>query len=201
MGRRTVENPDLAHRAEAPGLTTRIREMEEQGYTVLEHAISPQFADEVRAATIRALLAASVLLHELDALSRPRVRAADPKSPASMTLWSTPRWAAARSSRRSARSARGPGAGVIPIHTDYAHVPEPYPEFAMTGVGVWALEDWRSYPVRPGSCREVTKCAVRHDPAKVTTRPCRSDAERLRRLLHPWRLALAGRPHRSRATG
>lgn len=37
---------------------------------------------------------------------------------------------------------RGPGPGFIPIHTDYAHVPEPYPEFAMTGVGVWALEDW-----------------------------------------------------------
>ena len=37
---------------------------------------------------------------------------------------------------------KGPGPGVIPLHTDYAHVPEPYPEFAMTGVGVWALEDW-----------------------------------------------------------
>jgi ectoine hydroxylase-related dioxygenase (phytanoyl-CoA dioxygenase family) len=37
---------------------------------------------------------------------------------------------------------KGPGAGAIPIHADYAHVPEPYPEFALTGVGVWALEDW-----------------------------------------------------------
>ena len=37
---------------------------------------------------------------------------------------------------------KGPGPGVIPMHTDYAHVPEPYPEFALTGVGVWALEDW-----------------------------------------------------------
>jgi ectoine hydroxylase-related dioxygenase (phytanoyl-CoA dioxygenase family) len=37
---------------------------------------------------------------------------------------------------------RGPGRGTIPLHTDYAHVPEPYPEFALTGVGVWALEDW-----------------------------------------------------------
>jgi len=35
---------------------------------------------------------------------------------------------------------KGPGPGAIPMHTDYAHVPEPYPEFAMTGVGVWALE-------------------------------------------------------------
>jgi ectoine hydroxylase-related dioxygenase (phytanoyl-CoA dioxygenase family) len=37
---------------------------------------------------------------------------------------------------------KGPGPGTIPLHTDYAHVPEPYPEWAMTGVGVWAFEDW-----------------------------------------------------------
>jgi len=29
---------------------------------------------------------------------------------------------------------KGPGPGVIPMHTDYAHVPEPYPEFSLTGV-------------------------------------------------------------------
>ncbi|MBN9558190.1 MAG: hypothetical protein J0I26_11745, partial [Alphaproteobacteria bacterium] len=56
MGRRTVENPDLAHRAARQGLTGKIREMEEQGFTILEHAIAPEFADEVRAATLRALL-------------------------------------------------------------------------------------------------------------------------------------------------
>jgi ectoine hydroxylase-related dioxygenase (phytanoyl-CoA dioxygenase family) len=53
---------------------------------------------------------------------------------------------------------RGPGPGFIPIHTDYSMVPEPYPEFAMTGVGVWALEDWtvESGPtwIVPGSHRE-----------------------------------------------
>ncbi len=53
MGRRTVENPDLAHRAARQGLTGKIREMEENGYTILEHAISPQFADQVRSATLR----------------------------------------------------------------------------------------------------------------------------------------------------
>ena len=35
MGRRTVENPDLAHRAARQGLSGKIREMEAQGYTVL----------------------------------------------------------------------------------------------------------------------------------------------------------------------
>jgi hypothetical protein len=51
-----VENPDLARRAARQGLTGKIREMEEQGYTVIERAISPKFADEVRAVTLRALL-------------------------------------------------------------------------------------------------------------------------------------------------
>ena len=37
---------------------------------------------------------------------------------------------------------KGPGPGTIPLHVDYAHVPEPFPEWAMTGVGVWAFEDW-----------------------------------------------------------
>ncbi|MEZ5597096.1 MAG: hypothetical protein R3E84_11995 [Pseudomonadales bacterium] len=56
MARRTVENPDLAHRARRLGLLERIREIEANGYTVIERAISPEFADTLRAATLRALL-------------------------------------------------------------------------------------------------------------------------------------------------
>jgi hypothetical protein len=142
MGRRTVENPDLAHRAERQGLTARIREMETQGYTVIEHAISPQFADEVRAATLRALLPHQsfsmnwMLYHgrEFEQLIQ---------NPLLMTLVDASLGrGAVIASFSSIR--KGPGPGVIPMHTDYAHVPEPYPEFAMTGVGVWALEDWRT---------------------------------------------------------
>src|SRR5262249_54715274 len=49
MARRTVENPDLEHRARRQGLAGKIREMEEQGFTILERAISDAFADEARA--------------------------------------------------------------------------------------------------------------------------------------------------------
>lgn len=142
MGRRTVENPDLAHRADRQGLSARIREMEEQGYTIIEHAISPQFADEVRAATLRALLPHQtfsmnwMLYHgrEFEQLIQ---------NPLLMTLVDASLGrGAVIASFSSIR--KGPGPGVIPIHTDYAHVPEPYPEFAMTGVGVWALEDWKT---------------------------------------------------------
>jgi Phytanoyl-CoA dioxygenase (PhyH) len=141
MGRRTVENPDLAHRATRQGLAGKIREMEAQGYTVLERAISSDFADAVRAATLRALLPHHgtsmnwMLYHgrEFEQLIQ---------NPLLLTLLDASlNRGAVIASFSSIR--RGPGPGFIPTHTDYAHVPEPYPEFALTGVGVWALEDWR----------------------------------------------------------
>jgi hypothetical protein len=140
LGRCTVENPDLYHRAERQGLTGKIREMEEQGYTVIERAISPEFADEVRAATLRALLPHQshsmnwMLYHgrEFEQLIQ---------NPLLMTLVDASLGrGAVIASFSSIR--KGPGPGTIPLHTDYAHVPEPFPEFALTGVGVWALEDW-----------------------------------------------------------
>jgi len=140
MGRRTVENPDLAHRAARQGLTGKIREMEEQGYTVLERAISPKFADAVRAATLRALLPHQtfsmnwMLYHgrEFEQLIQ---------NPLLMTLIDASLGRGAVIASFSCIK-KGPGPGVIPMHTDYTHVPEPYPEFSLTGVGVWALEDW-----------------------------------------------------------
>jgi len=140
LGRRTVENPDLAHRAARQGLSGKIREMEAQGYTVIERAISPEFADEVRAATLRALLPHQsfsmnwMLYHgrEFEQLIQ---------NPLLMTLVDASLGRGAVIASFSSIK-KGPGPGVIPMHTDYAHVPEPFPEFALTGVGVWALEDW-----------------------------------------------------------
>jgi len=141
MGRRTVENPDLAHRAARQGLTGKIREMEKRGYTVIERAISPQFADKVRNATLRALLPHQtfsmnwMLYHgrEFEQLIQ---------NPLMMTLVDASLGRGAVIASFSCIK-KEPGPGVIPLHTDYAHVPEPYPEFSLTGVGVWALEDWR----------------------------------------------------------
>ena len=140
LGRRTVENPDLAHRAARQGLTGKIRELEENGYVVIERAVSPEFADEVRAATLRALLPHQtfsmnwMLYHgrEFEQLAQ---------NPLLMTLIDATLGRGAVIASFSCIK-KGPGAGVIPMHTDYAHVPEPYPECSLTGVGVWALEDW-----------------------------------------------------------
>jgi hypothetical protein len=140
MGRRTVENPDLCHRAWRMGLSNNIREMEEQGFTVVRNALAPEFADEVREATLRALSQHQVVslqwmlyqAREIELLAQ---------NPQLMTLIDASLGrGAVIASLSSIR--KGPGPGFIPMHTDYAHVPEPYPEFALTGVGVWALEDW-----------------------------------------------------------
>ena len=140
MGRRTVENPDLAHRAHRQGLAGPIREMEEPGYTIIERAISGEFADEVRAATYRALLPHQgtsmnwMLYHgrEFEQLIQ---------NPQLMTLIDASLGRGAQLASNAA-IVRGPGPGLFDIHTDYTDVPEPYPDFAMSGVAVWAFEDW-----------------------------------------------------------
>ncbi|HEX3916072.1 MAG TPA: phytanoyl-CoA dioxygenase family protein [Caulobacteraceae bacterium] len=140
LGRRTVENPDLKHRAERQGLTGKLRELEDNGYVVLERAISPEFADEVRAATLRALLPHQsysmnwMLYHgrEFEQLIQ---------NPLLMTVIDASLGRGAVIASFSSIK-KGAGPGTIPLHTDYAHVPEPFPEFSLTGVGVWALEDW-----------------------------------------------------------
>jgi ectoine hydroxylase-related dioxygenase (phytanoyl-CoA dioxygenase family) len=156
MARMTVENPDLCHRAHALGVDRHIREIEEQGYTVIENAISPEFADEVREATLRAVMSHDgfqlqwMLYHGLEFERLVQ-------NPALMTLMDASLGRGAVIASISA-IVRGPGAGTIPLHNDYSMVPEPYPEFALTGVGVWALEDWSvdSGPtwIVPGSHRE-----------------------------------------------
>ena len=155
LGRRTVENPDLHHRATRQGLLGHVREMQEQGFTVLERAISDDFADEVREATIQTLASHGVgSLQWMLYHGRPFERLA--QHPQLMTLIDASLGRGAVIASLSAIR-RGPGPGFIPLHTDYAHVPEPYPEWAMTGVGVWAFEDWTAASgptwVVPGSHR------------------------------------------------
>jgi hypothetical protein len=140
MGRRTVENPDLLHRATRQGLLSNIVEMEEQGYTVLERAISPEFADEIRESTLAALSNHGVTTLNW-MLYQGRCFELLAQHPQLMTLIDASLGRGAGIASFSAIR-KGPGPGTIPLHTDYAHVPEPYPEWAMTGVGVWSFEDW-----------------------------------------------------------
>ena len=140
MARRTVENPDLAHRAQRQGVTQQLKDLEENGFAVIENAISPEFADEVREATIRTLGthqgdSMQWMLYHGNAFEKLVM------NPQFMSMIdSTLGRGAVIASISSIK--RGPGKGLIKLHTDYSQVPEPYPDFSMTGVGVWALEDW-----------------------------------------------------------
>lgn len=140
LGRRTVENPDLLHRATRQGVRSNIVEMEEQGYTVLERAISAEFADEIREATLDALSAHGVTTLNW-MLYQGRCFELLAQHPQLMTLVDASLGRGAGIASFSGIR-KGTGPGTIPLHTDYAHVPEPYPEWAMTGVGVWSFEDW-----------------------------------------------------------
>jgi hypothetical protein len=155
MARRTVENPDIHHRATRQGLVEHLRHMDEHGYVVLEKAISNELADELRETTLRVLAEHGVAsLQWMLYHGRPFERLAQQAQLMTLIDASLGRGAVIAS---LSAIRKGPGPGTIPLHTDYAHVPEPYPEWAMTGVGVWALEDWTeaSGPtwVVPGSQR------------------------------------------------
>ena len=139
MAHRTVENPDLEHRARKLGLTGKIREMEENGYVVIERAISGDFADQLRAQTRAAMAPDQALLDSWLYLGRPFERVI--LNPMLMTLIDASLGRCAQIATLGALL-RGPGPGQIDIHTDYTDVPEPYPEYAMSGVAVWSLEDW-----------------------------------------------------------
>ncbi len=140
LGRKTAENPDLHHRAGRQGLHGHIRELEEQGFTVLERAVSDRFADSLRATADDVLHNHGVpSLNWMLYQGRPFELLA--QHPGLLTLVDASLGRGAVIGSFSAIR-RGPGPGQIPLHVDYAHVPEPYPEWAITGVGVWALEDW-----------------------------------------------------------
>ena len=87
LGRMTVENPDLAHRAARQGLSGRIREMADQGYTIVENAITPEFADEAREAILRTLAThGHSTMNWMRFLSRSRRWSGLALNPALMTL-------------------------------------------------------------------------------------------------------------------
>jgi ectoine hydroxylase-related dioxygenase (phytanoyl-CoA dioxygenase family) len=140
MARRTVENPDIDHRARRQGLADHIRHMHEHGYVVIERAISADFADEVREQTLRTLADHGVTTLNW-MLYQGRCFELLAQHPQLLTLVDASLGRGAVIGSFSAIR-KGPGPGTIPLHVDYAHVPEPFPEWAMTGVGVWAFEDW-----------------------------------------------------------
>lgn len=158
MARRTVNNPDLAHRIKHLGLERHVAELADQGYTILENAFSPRFADAVSVAlrdliaegpppnlTAAMLLARGELFEEI-ALHPWVLSLAEHLVGPGCTL------------ANSLAFTKGQGIDTHKMHTDYPLIPAPYPDYCMNVTSVWALEDFTetSGPtiLVPGSFRE-----------------------------------------------
>ena len=140
LAARTIENPDFEHRVRRLGLERHVRELSEQGYTVIERAITEAFADELREVVQREVLAhhpfttnglllrdrlfEEVALHPLAGAAAESV--------------------VGRGFLLGAMSAtyKEAGPGAIGLHADYPLIRNPYPDFGLIAVACWVLDDW-----------------------------------------------------------
>ena len=162
LARRTLENPDLDHRIARQGLQRQVAEIEERGYTVIENAISEAFCEEIRQACIseaedhRAATPRNGRVDTNGILARGRVFEEIVQHPHLRTVVEHSLGPGAILHTVGA-AIMEPGPGAIGPHVDYVAVPDPFPEYALVGVSVWAFDDWtlESGPtmILPGSHR------------------------------------------------
>jgi hypothetical protein len=140
LARRTVPNPDLGHRIAQQGLATKVLDLKEKGFAVLESAISAELTQELRQLVLDECETQSTL-YTMGLLGRGRAFEEIVQHPTLLTLIESALGPAIILGGVTG-SVKGPGPSVVPLHTDYSFVPDPYPEFALNGVAVWALDDW-----------------------------------------------------------
>jgi hypothetical protein len=147
LAQRTVDVPDLDYRIDRQGLRTQVRHLRDNGYAVLERAIPDALADELRELCLDAVQGKGREITRLDRsdcmglIGSGRAFEEIAQHPTLRTLMESVLGTGLVLSCLSA-AVKGPGPSAVPIHTDYSYVPEPYPEFALNGVAVWALDDW-----------------------------------------------------------
>jgi hypothetical protein len=142
MARRTITSPDLDHRARRLGLEPRLAELHERGYTILENAFSPAFADELAEALTTLIddgpaphLTAAMLLAQGEPFEEAAVH------PWVLTL-AEQLVGRGCTLAQSLAFRKGPGIDTHQLHTDYPLIPEPYPDFCLNVTCVWALDDF-----------------------------------------------------------
>jgi ectoine hydroxylase-related dioxygenase (phytanoyl-CoA dioxygenase family) len=147
LARRTLENPDLDHRIRAQGLERQVAEIEENGYTVIEHAISDAFCEEIReiciqeAAEHRAAVPRNGRVDTNGILARGRVFEEIVQNPRLRTIIESS-LGPGMILHTVGAAVMDPSPGAIGPHVDYVAVPEPFPEYALVGVSAWAFDDW-----------------------------------------------------------
>ncbi|MYE22623.1 MAG: phytanoyl-CoA dioxygenase family protein [Gammaproteobacteria bacterium] len=159
MAARTVNSPDIRHRAEALGLADNLSDLDERGYTILPGAFTEEFADELRAEAHRNHDAAppDVGFRATMLLRRGRLWEEAVLHPWVLTLMEH---LLGRGCLvyQSDTIIKGPGLDTHPgLHSDYgaSRIPEPFPDYCLEATAVWAIDDF-SLPngptvVMPGS--------------------------------------------------
>jgi hypothetical protein len=171
LARRTIDDPDLAGRIEAQGLSRHAKELDEQGYTVLEGAFSSSFASELRETILERIsenknpLAPAAML-----LERGRIFEEAALHPWLMSL-------AEKLCGKGFLLAqllgqrKGPGPGTLGLHSDYNLMREPFPEHSQACTAIWALEDFTveagPTTIVPGSHQRKRHPTVRDDPREL----------------------------------
>lgn len=155
LAARTIESPDLDERIERLGLAKAAQQLEEQGYVILERAVSERFADELR----ETIIARAVEVGQPQAgmlLERGRIFEETALHP----------WLYALGEKLCGKGMllgqllglrKRQGPGEIGLHTDYVNVREPFPAQPQMCTAIWALEDFSAAAastwVVPGSHR------------------------------------------------
>ena len=171
MARRTINNPDIEHRASAYGLTHNLRELNDVGYTVLPNAFTGEYADILREQTHRnhegrakgASFRATMLL------KRGRIWEEAVIHPWVLTV---AEYLIGRGCLlyQSDTIVKGPGQETHPgLHSDYgaSRITEPFPDYCLEATAVWAIDDFHKEHgptcVLPGSFRNGSQV-----PAETT---------------------------------
>lgn len=140
MARRTVENPDLRHRLRRLKIEHHAKELAERGFTILPRVLPPETVTEIRddvldvterskGYAIQGVATRSQTY--IDVMLHPLMRSlVDSALGLGFTLGT------------SVAQVKETGPSIIPIHTDYSYIPEPFPEFALMAQSIWAMDDW-----------------------------------------------------------
>ena len=146
MARRTINNPDVRHRATHLGLQSHLEDLDDKGYTVLEGAFSADFADELRAEAHRNHDSAlpDTGFRATMLLRRGRIWEEAAIHPWVLTL---AEYLLGRGCLiyQSDTIVKGAGLDTHPgLHADYgaSRVAEPFPEYCLEATAVWAIDDF-----------------------------------------------------------
>ena len=178
MARRTVNNPDVVHRAKHLGLEKNLADLDETGYTVLENAFTAEFADELRAEAQRNHDAAppDTGFRATMLLRRGRLWEQAVIHPWVLTL---AEYLLGRGCLiyQSDTIIKGPGLDTHPgLHADYgaSRVAEPFPDYCLEATAVWAIDDFDADAgptvIVPGSFkkrRQVPPGTTREDAVAI----------------------------------